>query len=601
MLTRLRFAALLLLCAVPCSGLSAVALRPDLMTVAELEATFGRNLLEADPNPWDPPPGVADDLVVHRWYGSAPGKLNAFLNSDANLYDCIWSYCTMDPALKHRDDPNRWAPGVADYASLSADGKVVTVRLRRGVHWQFPAVDRNDPKYRWLVELFQDRAPELTAGDFRFSLAVIQHPDSKVSYRPYVANASIQELDTYTFQMTWSEFEVYAFDMSVTWPGVLPEFLYSRDESGRPFSESELGEAFRDHWYNFKVCGYGPYEFVGMEPNVEIVLRRMDGFSPLRPAVKELRWRIIDDAEQVVLNLLDGQVDHITLGPDQYRKWVLDAGADSAFKKGGFQTALYSKLEYLYLGWNCRRPPFDDKRVRRAMSLAFNREVFLNNQFIGLGALVDSHVNVNHRHCNPNLTPIRFDLDGASRLLDSAGWGDGDGDGVRDKQIDGKQVDLKFTMLCFRESNEFQSVLAVYREDLLGIGIDMTVETLEASEVMRRMRSFEFDAYTGLWGLGWMLNFINQFHTSSIADGSNFVGYSNAEADELMWQYIYGGVDDESRRKLAFRVQEIIHDEQPYTFFMRRDRLTVYQPWLRGVHYTAVRPQLLSWSWYRGN
>ena len=591
-------ALLWIVCLLPAADVAAPP-SPANMTLEQLETAFGPNRLTVDPTGHTPPAGVPRDTVLRRWYGSAPRTLNGLLWTDANLYDSLIAYCTLDPAIKHPADPSQWAPGVADYASMSGD-QTVTVRLLKGIHWQYPAVDRDDPKYAWLEPLFADGAPELTAWDFAFTFDLIHHPENTATYRTYMKGATCAVLDRYTFQVRWRDFNVYAFDLSVSYPQIFPEFLYSRDEEGNVLSKAEVGAYFNDHWHNSMVCGYGPYEFKSFDPNDQIVIERVDDFPTIRPAIERIEWKIIPDSEQVVLNMLDGKLDFTVLMPDQYRKWVEKPGDDSPFRGDDFETMPYEKMEYLYIGWNCRRAPLDDKRVRLALAHAFNRQAFLDNQFNGLGALVDSHVFYKHPHYHGDLAPIRFDLDVASRMLDDAGFGDEDGDGVRDKRVDDeKVVDLSFTIKVFQASNELQSVLAIYREDLLSIGVDIKVEVQPWAELFPQMKSGDFDAYTGLWGLGWALSFYNQFHSDSIDVAGNYVGFQSEESDELIHKYVYGGItDDDERREIALRVQEILHEEQPYLFFMRRNRISAFASWLDGVSFSPARPQLMSFSWH---
>ncbi len=569
---------------------------PDQMTLAELEAAFGPNVLVADPAGLGPPPGVRDDTVLCRWFGTAPKALNALVANDANLVDSLIVYCCLDLALRHRDDPSKWAPGAADYASVSEDRSSVTVRLREGLRWQFPAVDRDDPRHAWLLDLFAEDPPELGAADVKFTHDVIMNPDAGVdNVRSYFEGSRIEILDRRTFRVRWDRFYVYALETSISWQQILPEFLYARDEGGRAIPAEEFGKAFREHWHNNRLCGYGPYEFVRMEPDTQIVLRRMDDFPVFRPAIQEIHWEIIRDAEATVLRMLEDQLDYNVLMPQQYRKYVLEAKEGSPFRGGRFQTRPYEKLEYIYLGWCCKRPPFDDARVRKAMSLAFNRQAFLSKVYFDLAALVDSPVFYRHPHHHPDLPAIPFDLGQAGKLLDEAGWGDADGDGVRDKVIGEAQHDLRFTMITFTNSEEFDTVLAVYREDLKRIGVDMRVECLPWPQLLQRVYvDEEFDAYTGLVGLGWEVDFYDYFHSQG---GANHGGFCDAEADELIEKY-RGTTAGDERVKLAHRIQEILHREQPFTFFLRRIRLSVYQPWLENVEYAVARPQLLSFGWY---
>lgn len=578
------------------------ATEPDRMTLPELEARYGENLLEPDPSGLGPPPGVRDDTVLHRWFGVAPPRaINALAVNDGNLVDSLFIYTTLDPALPHKLDPDKWQPGVATYAGLSDDGRTVTVRLHPGITWQFPQCDRSDPKYAWLVEQFADGAPELTSEDFRFTHDLILDESAEVNHvRPVIEGSQVVVLDRYTWQLRWDRDVPYAQNVALSWQQVLPRFLYSRTEDGRFIPRDELGNAFQDHWALNQVCGYGPYEWVRMDPDIEMVIRRKDDFPVFRPAIREIHMQIVRDGEQCVRRLLDGALDFTVLMPQEYYKYVVQAGDDAPFKSGAFGTQTYEKIEYAYHAWNCRRPPFDDKRVRRAMGLAFNRQEIFDRIFYGFGALVNGPVFDRHPHFNADVAPLPFDLDTASSILDDVGWGDSDGNGIRDKVVGGEKIEFRFTMYSFPGSPEYDAMMAIWRDDLATIGVEMRVETIPWGQMLQRCyRERDFDAFTGIVAAAWSIDFYNRFHSAAIVDGSNYVGLRNDELDVLTDRY-RKVVDDGELEKIARRVQEILSDEQPYTFFMRRDRFSAYAPWLRNVTFGVSRPQLLSFGWYDG-
>ena len=578
---------------------------PGNATLEDLAQRFGENILVPDPAGLGPPEGVADDTVLQRLLGSEPKTLNAIVTNDGNLVDSLVVYIAFDLATRHRDDPSGYAPGVADYASATDDLRTVTVRLRQGLHWQFPAVDQSDDRYIWLADLFKNGAPELTADDIKFTHELIMDENSNATHlRGQLEGSSIEILDRYTFQVHWDRFFVYALEKSIFWEQILPRFLYSRDEDGTVFDQAEQGTAINTHWYNNRMCGYGPYEFASVDPGVEIVMRRKEDFSIFRPAIAEIHWQITEDSEAWTLRLLEGSLDYTVLMPQQYRKYYLEAKAGSFIRTSSFQTKPYDKLEYVYLAWNTRRPPFDDPLVRNAMGLAFNREAYLEKIFHGLGEPVNSHVFYRHPHFNPEPGGLPFDLEKASRLLDTAGWGDADDDGVRDKVVmvkrDGRlqpeRIDLSYSILTFAGSAEFEAMLSVYQQDLRKIGVEMKPEPVTWSTMVNQaFMDRNFDCFTGLLSLSWNLDFYHAFHS---AGDSNYSGFGNQEADDLIVRY-RETADDEERRKMAFRIQEILFEQQPYTFFMRRERVSVFPSWLENVHYSVARPQLVSYGWYR--
>ena len=99
--------------------------------------------------------------------------------------------------------------------------------------------------------------------------------------------------------------------------------------------------------------------------------------------------------------------------------------------------------------WNCKTPFFSDPRVRKAMSYAFDYDEMLNTILSGLATQ-----SVGPFHPDSWMAPkpapkhYKQDLDGAEALLKEAGWEDHNGDGIRDKMIDGQSVKFDFELSC---------------------------------------------------------------------------------------------------------------------------------------------------------
>lgn len=574
---------------------------PSAMTLSELEAKFGKNLLEPDPaaagRSGAPTPAQEID-VLRRWYGDPPGSLNmAVAGGDSNVVDSLCEYVAFGFGQRHDKDPGKWAPGVADYASWSDDHRVVTVRIRGDVTWQFPAVDRADPKYGWLVKRFAKGAPKLTAHDVAFTYRVFMDPGAVAGgLRGAYAGSSLRLLDDRTYQVTWEEPTTMSFVYSLNLQTVLPEFLFSRDESGVPFPAELLGKGVLEHWYNNRMCGYGPYEFVRMEPNERIVLKRKDDFPVYRPAVKELRWEILKDPEQVVQRMLQGSLDAITLQPQQYKQYWLDAEDGEGVRRKDLRAIPYLRAEYFFIGWNTRRPQLADPIVRRALAHAVNRAAIIDRAFLGAAELVDGPFRREHPH-RLELESPAFDTDEAGALLESAGWKDADNNGVLEKHIDGKDVEFRIAFTSFAGSAEGDMIAAVLKSDFEKLGIVLDVITLPWPQMREAVfRKHDYDCYLGVWGTAYEVDLRAMFHSRNAIDGLNYGGYSNPRIDAIADEYVHE-FDPAKRLALAHEFQRVMRDDPPYAFLLRRERMTVVRDWLDGVEYSPYRPQLLSLSW----
>jgi len=141
-------------------------------------------------------------------------------------------------------------------------------------------------------------------------------------------------------------------------------------------------------------------------------------------------------------------------------------------------------------------------------------------------------------------------------------------------QNDGKPFEFEILIPAGRKFAEQLSTML--QENLKEIGIRMSIQRLEWAVFIQRIEEHNFDACSLGWSLGWETDPYQIWHSSmAVEKGSNFVGFKDSEADKLM-EEARKEFDPEKRRLMYYRLQEIIHDEQPYTFlFTNEDLVTV--------------------------
>jgi ABC-type transport system substrate-binding protein len=242
---------------------------------------------------------------------------------------------------------------------------------------------------------------------------------------------------------------------------------------------------------------------------------------------------------------------------------------------------------------------FKDKRVRRAMSHAFNAEMLLKDVFVGLGERATGPISSFSPYSDKSLPPIPFDLDAAKALLDEAGWKDGDGDGVREQIIDGQTIRFEFTLMTYGSSDEYKTLGNIFKEDLAKIGIKMSVLPMDWANFLKKMDDKEFDAITGAWAQGPDVDYFQIWHSSQadVPKGSNRVGFRSVEGDRII-EALQLEFDPEKRVELAHQFHRLVYDEQPYTFFYTRKRPGFWQPELQHVEFGTDRPHKNHRPWF---
>ena len=91
------------------------------------------------------------------------------------------------------------------------------------------------------------------------------------------------------------------------------------------------------------------------------------------------------------------------------------------------------------------------------------------------------------------------------------------------------------------------------------------------------------------------LDLYSSWHSSQVEDGGNYSCFENGEADRILERY-RRTFDNDRRISLYRRLQEILHEEQPYTFLFVGRGVTAYSRRFRGVNwYPSGWTDFLEW------
>jgi peptide/nickel transport system substrate-binding protein len=547
---------------------------------------------------WPPPGAKTNGVIAVDWFSGDPKGFNPIVENYSDLPDKLANY--IESRLIQRNawtNPDTYYGDLAWRVEALDNFKHFVVYLRKGVKWH-PAsgVDLTNPRYAWL-----NKEHLLTAHDFTFMFDMITDPQVQNGFLKnyYEELESWKALDDYTLEIKWKKSQALNVEYSV-YASPLPRFLYAFNEDGTPIPEGTVGLALNQHWYNNKgLVGTGPYRFAEYTPGVQIRLERNEDYYDELPAIKSVRYSIYTDRTQTVLKLKSGELSFGTLRAGQYREEVLQylelppeqRPKNSPFLDGTITCDVVDHPAYYYIGWNQENPIFKDRRVRRAMTLALNRQELVEKVFSGLGRISRGPFMETGPYLAPEIQPLPFDLKQAAALLKEAGWVDSDGDGLLDNNLgSGPRTPFHFTLMIY-PAPEWANLANIYKEDLLSIGVKIDIEAVEWSHMLKRWDERKFDAYTGAWSLLWSTDPYQIWHSSQadVPKGSNRVGFRNKQADALIDE-LRGTLDPGKRTELLRAVHRIIHEEQPYTFIYTPKFPQCHRQEVKGVIYSKVRP-----------
>jgi peptide/nickel transport system substrate-binding protein len=555
------------------------------------------NLLKRDRVDWLPPEAKAGGtLYLHQ--GSDPYGFNYLTTSSNPVTEIQW-YVSPPLIMRHKRNPTQWRPEVAYSMTTPDDGLTYIFKIREDLTWHDPMVDWDSGRFDWLKG---DK--KVTAHDVVFMMDMLMNPQvtGAAPLRSYFEDLdSYEAIDDYTFKLKFKR-KIYS-QRATAIPSLypVPEYLYAYDEDGNRYDKEIIGQKFQDHWYNPMGAGYGPYKLTKLEPGIAVTLERNPDWPLEGAAFDKVVYLILKDQNQPPRKLRTGELSMAYLQPGQYRTEVLEGGPESPFNDGTLTPGEYWEQTYFYVGWNMRKPMFQDKKVRQALSHAFNADLLLHDVFMDLGERCSGPMPTFLEFYDKGVPPVPFDLERARALLAEAGWADTNGDGILDKEIDGQRTEFDFTLIVYGSSDEYRTLGNVFKEDLAKIGVKMTVNPLEFSSLLKEVQDREFDAVTLAWVSSPDVDF-NQIWHSSQADeprSSNHVYFRNAEADAII-EEMNTAFDLDQRKELAHRFHRLIAEEQPYTFFFTRKRPAFWQKDLKNVSYLGYRPYRSHWGWYWG-
>lgn len=253
-------------------------------------------------------------------------------------------------------------------------------------------------------------------------------------------------------------------------------------------------------------------------------------------------------------------------------KTLMELQKDERFNTN-YNSRFTDTYNYSYIALNLKpdgvnhKKFFTDKNVRRAIAhlIPLNDINMVVNK--GKNKRMVGPVSPLKPEYNTDLKLIQFEIEQAKKLMDEAGWKDTDGDNIRDKVVDGEKLQLSFNLSYMTTQIEWKDIAQMISEGLYKAGVKANLQPLDFGVFIDNAHSHNFDMMIAAWGgSSFPEDFTQIWHTSSWASqGSNYVGFGNAQSDALIDSIKYA-IDDAKRIPMVKRLQSIIYDEQPYIF-----------------------------------
>jgi ABC-type transport system substrate-binding protein len=439
---------------------------------------------------------------------------------------------------------------------VTPDTRLEPSQLAELAHQALPATTHNP-----IIEFhlrpdvrFHDGHP-LTAADVLFTYNAIMNPKNISPRIPdFEPVQAIEAVDPLTVRIVYKR--LYSPALGTWAMGILPAHLLDEahleaEAKAKGMQPEEL--TLRKSDFNRHPVGSGPFVFQEWQSDRYLRLKRFEAYWEGAPNYHQYAMRIVPDSLTQEMEFYAGTVDDYSVLPHQVARLSRDER---------FHPFSGTALGYSYIGYNIRRAPFDDPRVRQALGMAINTEQIIKYVLYAQGERITGPFPKQTDYYNQDIQPLPYDPEGALRLLAQAGWQRGT-DGVLQKK--GRR--LAFTLITNNGNPERKAILAIAQDAWKKIGVAVNTDLLEWSVfVEKRVNQLDFDALILGWSMGFDPDLYQIWHSSQSGPFQlNFVGFKNDEADDLILK-IRQEYDHRQQVTYCHRLHEIIAEAQPYTF-----------------------------------
>lgn len=447
--------------------------------------------------------------------------------------------CQESLIVKH-PFTGEFIPGLATHWKISEDKNTYTFRINPEARWNDGKEITSADVLATFNMMMDDRlmVPSNleTYGKF----------ETPVALSKYIVQVQVKQ-ESWRNLMYFGEMALFpAHQISIPGDEYLKEYQNRYTAVSGPYTladeDVDLNRSLtlrrRDDWWAKDNPAYtGIFNFDAY--NFKIVLDHTLAFEMAKKG--ELDYYTVPRAQWWVEDLVPEKVDHIKRGIIQKRKFFNDAPTGTSG-----------------LGFNMTRAPLDDVRIRKALTLAYNRPLFIDQLYFNEYQELDSYWQYGDFR-NPENGVMPFDLFAAVKLLKEAGWTEKNSDGFRVK--DGQTLTLELTY----RTKTSESSLTIFEEDCRKIGVDIQLNLLDPATAWKNMRQREYDIVSTAWGALVTPNPVSSW-SSKLAkemDNNNITGFASEAVDALLVEYD-SEYDQGKRNEIIRKIDSIVYAAHPY-------------------------------------
>ena len=524
----------------------------DRRTFLKIAGVGGAVLGAGLPGRWADAATPADTIVTGHI--SAPQTLDldgtatfhrASAEATANLYDPLIYYAFRDGpgGIRIPDFEAPFVSRLAESWEASKDGLRYIFRLRKGVTSQY-GNELTAADYVYSVQ----RALGLKAiAAFSLNVGGIENPDE------------VKALDRYTVEIRIPKWNpIFMKTRTQYYMGIYDSIEVKKHATTK--------DPWARNWLTKNSAGFGPYKIESWQSGREMVLVAREDYYLGPPKVKRVLLREIPSSANRMALLRTGDIDmSVRLTFKQLNTLGRDSNIKVRNHLGGNQ--------YLWMNLRADLPPFNDRRVRQAITYAIPYQDIIKRVFYGEAKIMKSMVPLSYPEATGEFWSYETDLDKAKSLLKSAG--------VKK----GQTLLLMYPL----GQPETEHTAIFIQAALRKIGIRVSLDKVTPAVQQGKKFNKEYEAALENFDTPWLpdIGYAARIFSVSYAV-VNFVNFKNEEYDKV-YESAMRERDHTARARLLRRLQQIFMSELPYLPIC-----VTGDPW-------AMRKNVEGYAWHTEN
>ncbi len=470
--------------------------------------------------PAEPAKNEPKQLIIGR--GADTKSLDPIRETDGetfrvteNIYETLVSY---------EDTNTTVIPGLAESWEISEDGLTYTFKLRQGVKFH-DGTDFNAEAVKFNFDRWMDKS-----NKYHDPEGFPYYNDMFGGYKgdPDHVIKEIKVVDAHTIQFVLNRTQA-PFLANL---GMSPFAI----ASPKAIEGGKLGD---------EPVGTGPFKFAGWKRNDIITLEKNpDYWNKGYPKLDKVIFKVIPENTARLTALTSGEIDLMDgLNPDD---------AEAVKENKDLQLLLRPSMNVGYLAFNTEKKPFDNPKVRQAISHAINKPEMVKAFYSGLGEPATNPMPPSLWGYNDQIKDREYNLDQAKKLLAEAGYPNG----------------FKVQFMAMPVPRPYipdgKKMAEAIQQALKKIGIETEIVTMEWATYLEKTRLGEYEMCL----LGWNGdngdpdNFLYTLLDKNTINGNNIPRYSNEEVHQLLLK-AQSTSDQKERETLYKKAQELIFNDAP--------------------------------------